>query len=90
MDNNSNQMAVKLAIVTTTNTPGWQNILAIAKSAVKQAENEVWACTDRERRNDLVLKAQAAREFFDTFLRTIEEAKLVDTELNESFVEVAY
>jgi hypothetical protein len=77
-------------LMQTMHSPGWDIAMNIAEEAVKEAEDAVWNCRDKSNRDDLVLKAQAAREFLKDFKSRVLSAQSLSAENpNYSFHEVA-
>jgi hypothetical protein len=83
------EVAKALELVKTINSYGWRVVMEIAEQSVKDAEEAVWACTKRDDRDDLVLKAQAARDFLATFKQRIESAKDITPQQKYQFQEVS-
>lgn len=86
---NQVQQARTVELVRTVNSLGWKIVMELAEDAVKEAETAVWNCKDRAQRDDLVLKAQAAREFLSGFRQRIESAKGLTPSEKHTFNEVS-
>lgn len=83
------ELQVKQAIVATTNSAGWHHIKALAEMAVAAAERKALDCEDDSKIVGLQRKAQAAREFLNTFLALIEQSRMTDEPVEE-FIEVSF
>lgn len=72
----------------TCNSKGWWVAMDIANDAVKAAQEELMACKDKDQRDELFLKAQAAKEFLENFQKRIQAARSVETTDTEDFISV--
>jgi hypothetical protein len=71
----SRQMAVKAAIISTTNTPGWSFIKQLADNRVKKAVQEALDEDDRDKGESKRLKAKAMQVGFNDLWAYIDSIK---------------
>jgi hypothetical protein len=89
MDSNSQLMQVKLEIVQTTNTRGWQLIQKLGEETVKNMERMAIDEEDDVKGTLLRREAKAARKFFTDFTARINLARQVSDEPNkDDFLEI--
>jgi hypothetical protein len=73
-------MAVKAALVVTTNTAGWQYVKQIAENVVKAAIQAALDEDDSVKGESLRRKAKAAQEIFRDLFNVIETSKAFGTD----------
>lgn len=73
-------MAVKSALVGTTNTPGFQYIKQLAENIVTKTMNEAFEEDDREKRDSKVLKAAALKKGFAELFSAVDATKALNFE----------
>lgn len=72
-------MAVKAALVVTTNTPGWRYVKQIADNVVKAAVEAAISEDDDTKAVPLRRKAKVAREIFNDLFNAIDTSKQFGT-----------
>lgn len=73
-------VALRAALVGTTNTPGWGYIKGIAKNIVEKTTSQALDEEDKEKRDAKVLKASALKKGFAELFSVVEITKGFDPE----------
>lgn len=70
--------AEKHAMVQTMNTPGWRVVLKIASELSAEFQSRAMTCADEIAAVGHLRKAQAVKEYHDTFLNRLDRYKYLD------------
>ena len=79
----SRVMAIKAALVTTTNTQGWNYIKQLANNIVQKTVQESLDEEDRDKGESKRLKAKALQKGFAELFNAIETTKAFDAESSD-------
>jgi hypothetical protein len=79
----SRLMAIKAAMVQTTNTQGWNYIKQLADNIVKKTTDEALDEEDSTKRDAKVLKASALKKGFTELFNAIDSTKALDLQIED-------
>jgi hypothetical protein len=86
--NNIDWLSAKNDLIATCNSRGWALAMQIAEQIAQEATDKLLTCSDDNQVLAFQRKAQASREFLNTFLRRVEEFRQLEVTDENSFVEV--
>lgn len=90
LPDNSELVAAKKDLVSTTATPGWYAIQRFAEAIVQGKERAAIDEEDDTRGNALRREAKAARSFMNELFERIEKAKQYDTPTDDTFMSIVH
>jgi hypothetical protein len=83
-------MSQKKYLVDLTNSQGWLAAKKIAENKLTELDRQALDCDDETSIPGLVRGAKFARQFWNAFLNTLENAKKPEEAADNDFVEISY